>query len=110
MKRSRSEGRLGGMGSARIGGAFRRLFRRSKLDAANGSSSPAETAFRLEARTWNLWELERKAREESSGSIRSDEWAALFIHLRRFATPEGTLPKEFDELVRESFPELIQAA
>jgi hypothetical protein len=61
-------------------------------------------------REWNLWELERRAREPGGYAIRDAEWAALFIHLREFATAEGTLPKEFDELVRQSFAELIQAA
>jgi len=59
---------------------------------------------------WNLWDLERRAREPGGYAIRDAEWAALFIHLREFATAEGTLPKEFDELVRQSFAELIQAA
>jgi hypothetical protein len=61
-------------------------------------------------REWNLWDLERRAREPGGYAIRDAEWAALFIHLREFATAEGTLPKEFDELVRQSFAELIQAA
>ena len=61
-------------------------------------------------REWNLWDLERKAREPGGYAIRDAEWAALFVHLREFASAEGTLPKEFDELVRQSFGELIQAA
>ena len=61
-------------------------------------------------REWNLWELERKAREQPGDPIRDEEWGALFLHLREFASPEGVLPEQFDELVRESFAELIQAA
>jgi hypothetical protein len=61
-------------------------------------------------REWNLWELERQAREHAGESARDEEWTALFVHLRQFATTEGLLPKEFDALVRESFGELIQAA
>jgi hypothetical protein len=62
------------------------------------------------AREWNLWELERRAREEAGDPIRDEEWTALFLHLRPFADTEGVLPKEFDDLVRESFADLIQAA
>ena len=61
-------------------------------------------------REWNLWELERQAREHAGDAARSEEWTALFVHLREFASTEGLLPKEFDGLVRESFAELIQAA
>jgi hypothetical protein len=71
---------------------------------------PPPPAPRPPAREWNLWELERKAREQAGRADRDEEWAALFIHLRSYANAEGILPKEFDELVRESFPELIQAA
>jgi hypothetical protein len=59
---------------------------------------------------WNLWELERRAREQSGDAARDEEWTALFVHLRQYASAEGVLPKEFDDLVRESFAELIQAA
>jgi hypothetical protein len=61
-------------------------------------------------REWNLWELERRAREQSGDAARDEEWTALFVHLRQFANAEGVLPKEFDDLVRESFAALIQAA
>jgi hypothetical protein len=60
-------------------------------------------------RRWNLWDLERIAREESQHDpSRSEEWSYLFIHLRRFAAPDGSLPTEFDALVRESFGELLE--
>lgn len=72
--------------------------------------TPPPRAPRPPAREWNLWELERRAREQAGRTDRDEEWAALFIHLRSYASAEGILPKEFDELVRESFPELIQAA
>jgi hypothetical protein len=62
------------------------------------------------AREWNLWDLERQAREHAGDAARDEEWTALFVHLRQFASTEGLLPKEFDGLVRESFAELIQAA
>jgi hypothetical protein len=61
-------------------------------------------------REWNLWDLERRAREQAGNARRDEEWSALFTHLRVFANTDGTLPKEFDELVRESFGTLIEAA
>jgi len=67
-------------------------------------------APRPPAREWNLWDLERRARELAGDALRDEEWTALFVHLREFANADGVLPKEFDDLVRESFAELIQAA
>jgi hypothetical protein len=59
---------------------------------------------RVEPRSWNLWDLERIARDETRDHPeRRDELAYLFLHLRQFADADGTLPREFDGLVRESF-------
>ena len=64
---------------------------------------------RREPREWNLWELERIAREEARRSpARSDEWSYLFVHLREFATAGGTLPADFDGLVRDTFGPLLE--
>lgn len=62
------------------------------------------------AREWNIWDLERRAREQAGDAPRDEEWSALFTHLRPFANADGMLPKEFDDLVRESFGQLIEAA
>lgn len=62
------------------------------------------------AREWNIWDLERRARQQARNAARDEEWSALFTHLRVFANADGVLPKEFDELVRESFGTLIEAA
>jgi hypothetical protein len=60
-------------------------------------------------RTWNLWELERLARERAGADVeRDEERSYLLMYLRDFASPEGTLPIDFDLLVRESFGELIE--
>jgi hypothetical protein len=60
-------------------------------------------------RSWNLWDLERIARENTRKQPeRRDEWAYLFVHLRQFATADGSLPTEFDGLVRESFGGLLE--
>jgi hypothetical protein len=61
-------------------------------------------------REWNLWDLESRARDHAGVTARHEEWTALFVHLREFASADGLLPVEFDELVRDSFAELIQAA
>jgi hypothetical protein len=61
-------------------------------------------------REWNIWDLERRAREQASDAARDQEWAALLMHLREFANADGVLPLQFDGLVRESFSKLIQAA
>jgi hypothetical protein len=61
-------------------------------------------------REWNLWDLERRAREQSGRDpYRDEERAALFVYLREYATPDGMLPIDFDELVRESFGDLLTA-
>ena len=70
---------------------------------------PAVTEHPLE-REWNIWDLERLAREQAGDAARDQEWAALFMHLRQFANADGVLPTQFDGLVRESFSRLIQAA
>jgi hypothetical protein len=71
---------------------------------------PPPTPPPPQPKEWNLWDLERRAREQAGNAPRDEEWSALFTHLRVFANADGRLPKEFDELVRESFGELIEAA
>ena len=45
------------------------------------------------ARRWNLWDLERRARDEAQRDpLRYEEWSYLFVHLRQFATPDGFAP------------------
>ncbi len=64
--------------------------------------------FAASPREWNVWELERLARAHSGGdAVQDEERAYLLVYLREFATPEGTLPVDFDTLVRESFGELL---
>jgi hypothetical protein len=60
-----------------------------------------------EARRWNLWDLERAARENGGRpAAELEERSLLLLHLRQFASADGFLPAEFDGLVRESFPAL----
>jgi hypothetical protein len=71
---------------------------------------PGPLVPRPPAREWNIWDLEREARQQAGDPLRDEQWTALFMNLRQYANADGVLPKEFDELVRESFSELIQAA
>ena len=57
-------------------------------------------------REWNIWELQHLVRDRPDDD-RHEEWAALIASLRDFARVDGTLPNEFDELVRDSFGELL---
>jgi outer membrane biosynthesis protein TonB len=59
---------------------------------------------------WNLWELERLLREQAADDpAREQELGYLVVYLRDFASPDGALPTDFDELVRDSFGDLLAA-
>jgi hypothetical protein len=59
---------------------------------------------------WNLWELERVARERSGAdAIRDEERAFLLMYLREFAGADGVLPTSFDGIVREAFSDVLDA-
>ena len=60
----------------------------------------------LAPREWNIWELQHLVRERPDDG-RHEEWAALLASLRDFARVDGTLPGDFDQLVRDSFGELL---
>ncbi len=61
-------------------------------------------------REWNIWELERAVREYAGGDpARRREWTVTLVHLRQYANRRGTLPIEFDPLVRETFSDLIES-
>jgi hypothetical protein len=81
--------------------------------AAAAPANPSVVEFRprpIEPRQWNLWDLERIAREEGrEHPERRDEWSYLFLHLRQFAHADGSLPAEFDGLVRESFAGMLES-
>lgn len=62
-------------------------------------------------REWNVWELERVTREHPAADpLRAEEQAYLLVYLREFARPDGTLPLDFDRLVRESFSDVLEPA
>lgn len=59
-------------------------------------------------RQWNVWDLERAAREHAGGDpVADEERTFLLLYLRDFAGPDGLLSVDFDELVRESFGGLV---
>jgi type IV secretory pathway VirB10-like protein len=62
-------------------------------------------------REWNLWELERVARENVTDDVaRNEERAYLLMYLREFAGPDGNLPTDFDGLIRDAFGDLLRVA
>ena len=66
---------------------------------------------RVGPREWNLWELERIARDRAGDDVvRDEERTYLLMYLREFASPEGVLPADFDGVVRESFGDVLDAA
>ena len=74
----------------------------------------AERVVQLPARTepceWNLWELERVARDAAGAdAVRDEERSFLLMYLREFADPDGMLSVTFDPLVRETFAEVLGA-
>jgi hypothetical protein len=59
---------------------------------------------------WNLWELERVAREQGGvDPARDEERSLLLMYLRSFAAADGVLPTSFDRIVRESFGDVLDA-
>jgi hypothetical protein len=77
--------------------------------AAGLEPEPSVTRIPLNGgpREWNVWELERLARD---GEARDEEVAFLLLELRQFANAHGQLPVSFDPVIRESFGELLYAA
>jgi hypothetical protein len=58
--------------------------------------------------SWNLWELEGIARDTAgTDRARDEERSLILMYLREFASAEGMLGPEFDDLVRESFGDLL---
>jgi hypothetical protein len=63
---------------------------------------------REDPREWNLWELERVVRDNAGDDVaQNEERAYLLMYLREFAGSDGTLPTDFDGLVRDAFGDLL---
>ncbi len=59
-------------------------------------------------REWNLWELERAARDHATDDVaRNEERSYLLMYLREFAGSDGVLPADFDGLVRDAFGDVL---
>lgn len=93
-----------------------RLGRRARSDrpaepeqaAADQTVLPPASEYADEPREWNIWQLDRLTRDGAGvDAARDEERALLLMHLREFAGPDGLLPASFDDLVRESFGELV---
>jgi hypothetical protein len=57
---------------------------------------------------WNVWQLERLLDAQAKPDPERDyERSAMLIYLREFADSDGQLPPEFDDLVRETFSDLV---
>jgi hypothetical protein len=57
---------------------------------------------------WNVWQLERLLGAQATPDPERDyERSMLLVYLREFADSDGQLPPQFDDLVRESFADLM---
>lgn len=87
-----------------------------KAEPPKPRSLMAEIAAGPEARKaarpiggWNVWQLERLlAAQSKPGQERDYERSLLLVYLREFADPDGQLPPQFDDLVRDSFGDLAR--
>jgi hypothetical protein len=70
---------------------------------------PAAAVIRIGGpRQWNVWDLERVARDHAGGDpVADEERTFLLMYLRDFAGADGLLPADFDDLVRQSFGGLV---
>src|SRR5918912_8970 len=63
---------------------------------------------RVGPREWNLWDLERIARDTAGNDVaRDEERSYILMYLRDFADADGILPADFDGVVRESFGDVL---
>ena len=58
---------------------------------------------------WNVWQLERLLAAQTKPDPERDyERSMMLVYLREFADSDGQLPPQFDDLVRESFADLVR--
>jgi hypothetical protein len=58
---------------------------------------------------WNVWQLERLLAAQAKPDPERDyERSMMLVYLREFADSDGQLPPQFDDLVRESFSDLVR--
>jgi hypothetical protein len=89
----------------------RRDDRAAPVSGAELDAPPPSAATIIDSdgpRRWNVWDLERVAREHAgSDPVADEERTFLLKYLRDFAGPDGMLPVDFDDLVRKSFGGLV---
>jgi hypothetical protein len=80
------------------------------IEPAEADTPPPPAPQRVvEPHRWNLWELERVARDTvGADAARDEEQSFLLMYLREFADPGGMLPATFDGLVREAFGDVLR--
>ena len=72
------------------------------------SADVVPIGFGAAPRQWNVWDLERLAREDAGSDVaRDEERTYLLLYLREYADAGGSLPVDFDGLVRDSFGDLV---
>ncbi|MHB8059963.1 MAG: hypothetical protein ACYDHO_03935 [Gaiellaceae bacterium] len=58
---------------------------------------------------WNVWQLERLLGAQAKPDPERDyERSMILVYLREFADSDGQLPPQFDQLVRDSFADLLR--
>lgn len=72
--------------------------------AVESEPEPEPEPELVEAKVWNLWEIDRAVRDSGTAT---EEQEFLLMYLRDHAGPDGALPVDFDELVRESFGDVL---
>lgn len=77
---------------------------------AGGQIVSLKSRRSAQPREWNLWELESVVRgQKHLDPVRAEEWSYLFVHLRQFADADGSLPVDFDGLIRDAFGDVLHA-
>jgi hypothetical protein len=80
---------------------------RSRL--AEIAAGPGARHERRPVGGWNVWQLERMLAAQPRGDQeRTYERSLLLVYLREFADSDGQLPPAFDDLVLESFGDLVR--
>jgi len=89
---------------------------RPEIEPEKPHSMMAEIAAGPDARKatgpvggWNIWQLERlMAAQAKPDPERDYERSMMLVYLREFADSDGQLPPQFDDLVRETFADLVR--
>ncbi|MGD0166294.1 MAG: hypothetical protein ABSC51_03270 [Gaiellaceae bacterium] len=76
---------------------------------ADIAAAPGETLRTHPVGGWNVWQLERMMTARPEHDEKRDyERSLMLVYMREFADSDGQLPPEFDELVFETFGDLVR--